>query len=181
MKSAPWLRKLPSVTAVLATAADLASAIAAIEAGADLVDLWAASDDTARQVRDRYPDVPACARADGAALTRDADAARRGGALLVCADAAEAVIAEATGIPRGGLLVEASPAQAAGLAGAGWQVIVDADELPGPHAAAAVAAIATWLGAAAVRSSHVTAARRAVDMTGSIRGTRPVPAGYVRS
>jgi hypothetical protein len=98
--------------------------------------------------------------------------------LLVCADAGQA---EATGIERGGLLVEAPPDQAAGLITAGWQVVVCADELPGPHAAAAVAAIATWLGAVAVRTSHVTAARRAVDMTETIRGTRPIPAGYVRS
>jgi hypothetical protein len=178
MKSARWARKLPSVTAVLAAAGDLPAASTAIGDGADLIDLWAASDKMAQQVRDRYPDVPACARADWAELTRDPSAARPGGALLVCGDADQA---GETGIERGGLLVEAPPDQAAGLIAAGWQVIVCADALPGPHAAAAVAAIATWLGAVAVRTSHVTAARRAVDMTATIRGTRPVPAGYVRS
>ncbi|HEY1915815.1 MAG TPA: hypothetical protein VGH27_09590 [Streptosporangiaceae bacterium] len=178
MKSARWVRKLPSGTAVLAAAGDLPAAAEAIGDGADLIDLWAASDETAQQVRDRYPDVPACARTDWAELTRDPAAAQRAGALLVCADPGQAA---ATGIERGGLLVEALPDQAAGLVAAGWQVVVCADELPGPHAAAAVAAIATWLGAVAVRTSHVTAARRAVDMTETIRGTRPIPAGYVRS
>jgi hypothetical protein len=37
-----------------------------------------------------------------------------------------------------------------------------------------VAALSAWLGAAAVRSPHVLAVRRAVDMTGAISGTRPM-------
>jgi dihydropteroate synthase len=37
----------------------------------------------------------------------------------------------------------------------------------------AVAAISTWLGAAAVRTRHVREVRRAIDMTASIAGTRP--------
>ena len=46
---------------------------------------------------------------------------------------------------------------------------------PGPGLAAivATAAIATWQGAAAVRTREVTAVRRAVDMTAAIRGDRP--------
>jgi hypothetical protein len=50
---------------------------------------------------------------------------------------------------------------------------------PGGSAAApvaavvAAAAILTWLGAPAVRTRHVVAVRRAIDMTGSIAGTRP--------
>jgi hypothetical protein len=164
MKSAPWPWKLPSVTAVLATASDLTTATAAIDAGADLIDLWAADEETVRQVQKNYPDIPAIARSGQAALTRDPAAAKRTGALVV-----------------GENLVEAAPDQAAALIEAGAQVIVRADDLAGPHAAAAVAAIATWLGAVAVSTAHVAAARRAVDMTGSIRGTRPVPAGYVRS
>jgi hypothetical protein len=187
MKSAPWLRKLPSVTAVLAAADDLPAAGAAVSAGADLIDLWTASDETARRFRDRYPDVPACARTGWAALTRDPGAAEHGGIPLVCADETAAARAQAAGIARGALLVEAPPDQTARLISAGWRVIVCADapddggELAGPHGAAAVAAIATWLGAAAVRTSQVAAVRRAVDMTGTIRGTRPIPAGYVRS
>lgn len=44
---------------------------------------------------------------------------------------------------------------------------------------AARAAIGTWLGAAAIRTRHARAARRAIDMTASVRGTRP-PALTVR-
>lgn len=40
-------------------------------------------------------------------------------------------------------------------------------------AVAAVAAVSTWLGVATVRTRHVRAARRAIDMTASIAGRRP--------
>lgn len=46
---------------------------------------------------------------------------------------------------------------------------------------AATAALAAWLGATAVRTAQVTAARRAIDMTASIRGIRPLPGGYGRT
>ena len=179
---------------------DLAAASAAIDAGADLIDLWTASDETAQQVAARHPDLPICARIPGAALAKTALAktaqaktaqakaaqakaaqAKTARALLICPNIAEAEQAESRGLPRSELLVETPPDQAPGLIKAGWQVIVDADHTPGPHAAAAAAAIATWLGAVAVRTSHVTAVRQAVDMTATIRGTRPIPAGYVRS
>jgi hypothetical protein len=39
-------------------------------------------------------------------------------------------------------------------------------------AAVATAAIGTWLGAPAIRSTHVIAVRRAIDMTLTIAGTR---------
>jgi hypothetical protein len=41
-----------------------------------------------------------------------------------------------------------------------------------PAAAVAAAAISTWLGAPAVRSRHVVAVRRSIDMTLSIAGRR---------
>lgn len=50
---------------------------------------------------------------------------------------------------------------------------------PSPAAAAAVTAISTWLGAPAVRTRHVRAARRAIDMTAAIAGVR-APALTVR-
>jgi hypothetical protein len=47
------------------------------------------------------------------------------------------------------------------------------------HAAVAAAAVCAWMGVAAVRTRHVRAVRRALDMTASIRGARP-PAWAVR-
>jgi hypothetical protein len=41
-----------------------------------------------------------------------------------------------------------------------------------PAAAVAAAAISTWLGAPVIRSRHVVAVRRAIDMTLSISGRR---------
>ena len=66
------------------------------------------------EVRDRYPGILICAPADWADLVRDPAAARRTGAILVCADAAAATAAEAGGIGRASILVEAAPARAAG-------------------------------------------------------------------
>lgn len=188
---------LPPGTAVLAVAGDAAQAAAAIAGGAQLVDLWQAGDGTADAVRARYPGIPVCARAGWAELTRDPAAALRTGAMLICADTARAEDAQAAGVDRGALLVEAPPAGAAGLLAAGWAVIVTADDQARPpeaetgppeagdrppegqagpsgaeagaHAAAAVGAIACWLGAAAVRTGHVTAVRRAIAMTQAIR------------
>lgn len=102
-----------------------------------------------------------------------------GGTIRICRDLAEARAAETSGISRRDLLVETAPRQAAALIRAGWQVVLDADATDSPDVATAVAAAAlgAWLGAAAVRSRHVAAVRRAVDMAESIRGTRPVPRG----
>ena len=160
----------PAGTAVLAPAAGLAQAVTAIGSGAQMIDLWRAGRGTADSVRARYPDIPLCARAQWAPLTRDPAAALRTGAVLICAGTAAAGRAEAAGISRGQVLVEAPPAAAAGLLAAGWAVIVTADDRAGPHAAAAVGAIACWLGAAAVRTGQVAAVRRAIDMTRAIRG-----------
>ncbi|MBO0774927.1 MAG: hypothetical protein J2P34_01325 [Actinobacteria bacterium] len=50
---------------------------------------------------------------------------------------------------------------------------VDCDQGAGSVAAAvAVAAVSTWRGAPAIRTRHVPAVRRAVDMTTAIRGDR---------
>jgi len=166
-------RMLLGGTAVAAAAATLPAAAAAVAQGADLIDLTGADQQTMTEVRTRYPGVLACAPADWADLVRDPATALRTGAVLVCSDPAAAAEAEANGIGRAAILVEA--ARAAGLIGAGWRVLVDAGQAAGPPAAAAVAALSAWLGAAAVRSPHVLAVRRAVDMTGAISGTRPIP------
>jgi hypothetical protein len=173
---------LPPGTAVFAVAAGLPAAAAAIAAGAGLIDLWDAGAQTVAAFRAGHPGVPACARADWAALVRDRTMALATGAMLICGDAVEAEQAEAAGIDHGSLLVQAPPAGVTGLLAAGWPVIVEADGTgtADPQAAAAAGAIACWLGAAAVRTRHVTAVRRAIDMTASIRGTRPVPRGYGR-
>lgn len=178
MSPAPG-RTLPDGTAVAAAATTVPTARAAVAAGAILVDLTGAGRPVMTEVRNRYPGILICAAADWADLVRDLATARRTGAILICADPAAATAAEAGGIGRRGILVEAAPGRAAGLIAAGWRVLVDADEVTGPHAAA-VAALSAWLGAAAVRSDHVAAVRRAVDMAGAIRGGRPVPGGYAR-
>jgi hypothetical protein len=174
--------RLPSGTAVFAVADGLPAAAAAVAAGAGLIDLWDAGPQAVAAARDGDLGVPVCARADWAALVRDRTLALRTGAMLICGDATEAGQAEAAGVARGRLLVEAPPAVAAGLLAAGWPVIVQADGTGtgDPQAAAAAGAIACWLGATAVRTRHVSAVRRAIDMTASIRGTRPVPHGYGR-
>jgi hypothetical protein len=171
---------LPDGTAVAATAATVPAARAAVAAGAVLIDLTGAGRPVMTEVRDRYPGILICAPADWADLVRDPATARRTGAILVCADPAAAAAAEAGGFGRRGILVEAAPAQAAGLIAAGWRVLVDAGQVAGPHTAAAVAALSAWLGAAAVRSDHVAAVRRAIDMAGAVSRTRPSPGGCVR-
>ena len=162
---------LPDGTAVAAAATTVPAARTAVAAGAVLIDLTGGHQpSTMTEVRDRYPGILICAPADWADLVRDPATARRTGAILVCADPAAATAAEAGGTGRASILVEAAPARAAGLIAAGWRVLVDADQVAGPHAAAAVAAVSAWLGAAAVRTRYVPAARRAVDMADSIRG-----------
>jgi hypothetical protein len=164
---------------VFAVAPVLPAAAAAIAAGAGLIDLWDADAQTVAAYRAGHPDVPACARADWAGLARDQALALRTGAILICAGVTEAERAQAAGLGRHRLLVEAPPSAVTGLLAAGWPVIVAADDADA-QAAAAAGAMACWLGAAAVKTRHVTAVRRAIDMTASIRGTRPVPRGYGR-
>ena len=181
---------LPDGTAVATAATTVQAAQAAVAAGAVLIDLTGAKQPVMTEVRDRYPGILICAPADWADLVRDPATARRTGAILVCADPAAAAAAEAGGIGRDGILIEAAPPRAAGLIADGWRVLVDADQVPGghaaasqaagPHAAAAVAALSAWLGAAAVRSQHVAAVRRAIDMAGAISRTGPIPGGCVR-
>lgn len=173
-------RKFPDGTAAAAAATTVPAARAAVAAGAVLIDLTGAGQPVMTEVRDRYPGILLCAPADWADLVRDPATARRTGAILVCPDPAAAEAAEAGGMGRRDILIEAAPARAAGLITAGWRVLVDAGQLAGPHAAAAVAALSAWLGAAAVRSDQVAAVRRAIDMAGAISRTSPIPGGCAR-
>lgn len=101
------------------------------------------------------------------------------------AAAVRAAYPEATGTTVGAHAVAAAHPEAAGTT-------VDADAIaaacagpaglrhePPVAAVIAVAAVSTWLGAPAIRSSQVRAVRRAIDMTASIAGTRP-PALTIR-
>ena len=119
MKSYARGRIGPDDTVVLAPAADLPAALAAIADGAELIDLWQATAETAAAVRGRHPAEAICAPADGAGLVRDRATAQRTGAVLICSDLAEAVAVEASGIGRSRLLVEAPPDRATGLLSAG--------------------------------------------------------------
>jgi hypothetical protein len=151
-----------------------AAADAAADAGASLVDLGPVSADVVAAVRARQPGIFVCAAGAGAETadaTWDPAVAARTGAGLLCRSA-EAARASGTG--RGCVLIAAGPAQVAPLAADGWAVLVDADGAgPDDVPALAVAAVSAWAGARVVRTRKVAAARQAIDMVESIRGTRP--------
>jgi hypothetical protein len=125
---------------------------------------------------------------------RPGRAAPAGGTQLVAAagtaaEADEAIAAGADLIDASALTgpdVAALRARHPGLRlwhGSPAAVDADADPATGqdasPAAVVATAALFTWLGAAAIRTRHVRPARRAIDMTASIAGTRP-PALTIR-
>lgn len=178
---------------LLAVVADLGQAVAAVLAGADLIEL-AAPDGQAAAVpallRARCQGVLVCADEPGADLVRDPPIARATGARLICAGLAEAA---ACGLPAGQVIVQVTPGEVTMAAKAGWAALVDADAADAAAVAAsgtdsdpaglagvvAAAALGCWLGAALVRTRHVRPVRRALDMTAVIRGTRP-PARTLR-
>lgn len=136
------------MTALLAVATDIGEAERALAEGADLVDVSGCEAKAAAAIQTAHPDaVPT-------GPTGQASTAIEPGA-VVDADPLAAACA--------GLDEPHSP----GTAGSGA-----AQEAP-VAAVIAVAAISTWLGAAAVRTRHVREVRRAIDMTSSIAGTRP--------
>jgi len=185
---------------LLAVVSSVAEAPAAVDAGAELVDLGNAGPDAISGVKARYPGVLVCAAGQPADVVRDAAAARATGAAAICAgiDAARA-----SGLPAGRLLVDVPPGLVRQAGQAGWAALVDADraalaarretarhgaagEDPAGHGPAgeeraeedsagivAMAAIGSWLGAAVVRTRHPAQVRRALDMAASIRGARP--------
>jgi hypothetical protein len=192
-------------TSLVAVAGSLGEASAAVAAGADLIDLGAATAEMITSFRLRHPGIPVCAASGPADVVRDATAARLTGALLLCDDADAAL---KTGIPAGQVLVDVLPAVVPDISQAGLAALVDVDRAAGSaarhHAAdrdqadgghagrepadfglaavagiVALAALSSWLGARAVRTSHPVEVRHALDMTASVRGTRP-PARTVR-
>lgn len=99
------------------------------------------------------------------------NSSRSGQTLVLTVAQAQAALARAAGAAGPGLpLVSATPRRAAALIGPGSRVIVQTDEAAGPHAAAAVGALACWLGAVAVSTgpAHAAAVRRAVRMAEAI-------------
>jgi hypothetical protein len=199
---AAWLR--PG-TVLVAVAGSLGEASAAVAAGADLIDLGAATAEMITAFRSRHPGIPVCAAGSPADVVRDATAARLTGALLLCDDGDAAVH---SGIPLGQVLVDVLPAAVPEVSQRGLTALVDVDRAAGlaaQHNAAdrdpaggghadrepagfgltavagivALAALSSWLGARAVRTSYPAQVRHALDMTASVRGTRP-PARTVR-
>jgi dihydropteroate synthase len=192
--------------ALLAVVSDIAGAAAAVDAGADLLDLPEAGPDLIGAVQARFPGVLVCGAAPPADVVRDEATARAAGARLIRAglDAARA-----SALPAGRLLVSVPPQLVRQAAQAGWAALVDVDHAaaqaaaehrPGESAQArpgdngpasgdaadedqagivALAALSSWLGAAVVRTRHPVPVRRALDMAASIRGLRP-PARTVR-
>jgi NADPH:quinone reductase-like Zn-dependent oxidoreductase len=167
-------------------------AAAAALAGAQLVD--AGSDQSlVDAIRQAGIDVLICG--PDADLSRDARTALRTGGRLLCYGLAAA---EQAGLPPERILVQVRPGEVEATARAGWQTLVDVDADPGAAAhpgapalagalanggaaarAGAVASVCLWLGASVISTRHVTQVRRCLDMTESIRGTRP-PAWAVR-
>ena len=171
--------------ALLAVVSDTAGAAAAVDAGADLLDLPGAGPDLIGAVRARFPGVLVCGAVPPADVVRDEATARATGARLICAglDAARA-----SALPAGRLLVSVPPQLVRQAAQAGWAALVDVDRAAAQAAAegppggdeteqeagiVALAALGSWLGAAVVRTRHPVPVRRALDMAASIRGLRP--------
>jgi dihydropteroate synthase len=141
-----------TVTALLAVANDTGEARRALAEGADLLDVSGCEPGAAAAIRAAHPGaVPAGSTAQASTAI--------GPGAVIDADLLAAACAGLAG-PH--------PPGAAG-ADAGGEA---AGEAP-VAAVIAVAAIGTWLGAAAVRTRHVREVRRVIDMTSSIAGIRP--------
>ena len=110
--------------ALLAVVSDTAGAAAAIDAGADLLDLPEAGPDLIGAVQARFPGVLVCGAAPPADVLRDEATARATGARLICAglDAARA-----SQLPAVRLLVSVPPPLVRPTAQAGWAALVDLD------------------------------------------------------
>jgi hypothetical protein len=167
-------------SAVMTSVRTAEQAAGAARAGAQLVD--AGGDQSlVDAIRQAGIDVLICG--PGADISRDAGTVRPAGGRLLCDGLAAA---EQSGLPPERILVQVGPGEVEDTARAGWQTLVDVDGDPGDgaHASAiahagAVAAVCLWLGASVISTRHVTAVRRCLDMTESIRGTR-APAWAVR-
>ncbi len=152
---------------MLATVNSVAEAAEAVAAGAAVVDVGT-DESLAAAIARATLDVLICGAGSAADLSRYEPAQAR-----------EAV---RKGIPRERILVQVPPGQPAA---ADRLTLVDVDaDMPAstPEAiarAGAVATVSAWLGADVIATRHVREIRRCLDMTESIRGTRP-PAWAVR-
>jgi hypothetical protein len=188
-------------TALIAVASHLADASAAVTAGADLVDLGAARPEVIAAFRARHPGILVCAAGGQADVVRDVSAANAYGAQLICEDInaarnsgipADRILVDVLPaalplVARAGLAALVDADRAAELAdGATRTDRGPADRGPAdsgrrladPGAAAlagviAIAALSSWLGAAAVRTRYPLQVRRGLDMAASIRAIRP--------
>jgi hypothetical protein len=182
-------------SAVLTTVFTVEQAAEAASAGAQIVD---AGDDESLVIAIRHArvDVLVCGPGSAADISRDSPLAARSGAWLLsarllCGGLSAAEQAAGAGIARDRILVQVTPAEVGAASRAGWQVLVDVDDdaagdgaagdgAAGDGAAAgARASVCAWLGASVIRTRHVAQIRRCLDMTESIRGSRP-PAWAVR-
>lgn len=170
-----------AAVAIMAPVSAVAEAVAYAAAGARLVDVGTA-EALIPAIRRATENLLICGYAEGADLVLDADAdlADWSGAGLICPDPAAAAAAGRRGIAPERILVRVAPAQIESAADSGWATLVDVDTDGGLLAGVeAVAAVCAWLGVSVVRTRHVAEVRRALDMTETIRGTRP-PAWTVR-
>ena len=169
----------PAGIAIMAPVSAVTQAVGYATAGARLVDVGPA-DALIPAIRQAAGGLLICGHGRAADVVRDVDLAARTGAGLICPDATAAGSAIRRGIQAGRILVQSGPAGIERAAASGWATVVDADagadSLPG---VLAVASVCAWLGATVIRTRHVGEVRRALDMTESIRGTRP-PTGAVR-
>jgi hypothetical protein len=173
--------------AVLTPVSSVAEAAEAASAGARIAD---AGTDEALVVAIHQADLGmlVCGAGEAADLGSDYGNAR---GQLLCAGSAEADLAVERGIARDRIIVQVTAGEVAAAAEAGWQTLVDVDgeRTDGAQAdgaalgsiarAEATAAVCAWLGVSVIRTRHVAEIRRCLDMTESIRGTRP-PAWAVR-
>lgn len=151
---------------MLTTVGSVAAATEAVAAGAAVADVGADEALIAR-IRQAGLDVLVCGPGPTADLSR-----------YSLAEAQEAI---RRGIPRERILVEVSPGQLASASADDWLTLVDVDEPPDADTTAreeiaragAIATVSAWLGANVIATRHVREIRRCLDMTESIRGTRP--------
>ncbi len=158
---------LTAAITVLAQVSSVSEAAEAVAAGAGIVDVGA-DEALAAAIARAGLDVLICGVYPGAGLRRY--------------ELARAQEAEREGIPRERVLVQIPPGTQTPT---GWLTVVDVDAgMPASPReavarAGAVATVSAWLGANVIATRHVREIRRCLDMTESIRGTRP-PAWAVR-
>lgn len=163
---------------IIGPASTLAQAAEAAAAGAQLIDVGRANE-LIQVVRAQISDVGVCADDAGpdgseADVVRDAAWAAHGGARLICTDTDAAAAAVQVGVAPGRIAVRTDPAGIEAVRKAGWTALADLQ--PWADSAVrtqAVAAVCVWLGAGVIRTPHVAAVRRSIDMTESILGHRP--------